>query len=349
MIILGYIIERRTIEMAILSDYKQIHSPGIDSLEMVNIGGIQQALYFRGENIKNPVILFLHGGPGWPEIPFLHDFQYPWEAHFTIVHWDQRNAGKTFFQNDPEAVLETLCFERALEDAQEVTLYIKKRLNQHKIIILGYSWGSVLGSALVKQFPENFLIYIGLGQAINLIENERIGFNKLLELVMAKGDDEEIKSVKSLAPYPPPKDTAYEIFVAQLFKIRGWQIKYGIATGSELKHILLSSPYYTEKDKEYYGVNISKYQRPIFEYLLEFDIHTIGTTYDIPMVYIMGERDYQTPHILAKEFFEKISAPYKAFYLIPNAGHGAMHDNKEEFNRVLLQEINSMIQSYIKV
>lgn len=61
--------------------------------------------------------------------------------------------------------------------------------------------------------------------------------------------------------------------------------------------------------------------------------------YDISVFYILGARDYQAPHTLAGEFFEEISAPHKEFFLIPNAGHSTMHDNKAEFNRVLLEEI----------
>ena len=59
----------------------RIKPPGIDLMETVEIGGVQQALYFRGENIENPAILFIHGGPGFPEMPVLHTFQYEWKNY----------------------------------------------------------------------------------------------------------------------------------------------------------------------------------------------------------------------------------------------------------------------------
>ena len=117
----------------------RIEAPGIDQMEMVKIGGIKQAVYFRGQNVDNPAILFLHGGPGFPEIPTLHAFQFPLEEYFTIVHCDQRNAGKTLFRNDGQAVLETMSFERSLQDAYEVTQHIKEVLDKEEVIVLGYS------------------------------------------------------------------------------------------------------------------------------------------------------------------------------------------------------------------
>ena len=156
---------------------KEIYEPGIDCFEDVEIGGIKQALYFRGENLDNPVILHLHGGPGSPQMPFLHDYQYPLEEHFTIVHWDQRNAGKTFFLNNPDEIVKDLSFEQVLNDAYEVTNYVRMKLSKDKIILLGHSWGTVLGSALVQTYPQLFSVYIGVGQAVNMREGEQLAYD----------------------------------------------------------------------------------------------------------------------------------------------------------------------------
>jgi pimeloyl-ACP methyl ester carboxylesterase len=61
----------------------------------VKIGGIHQWIQIRGEDRDNPVILFVHGGPGGSTIPISSGWQ-PWEKYFTIVQWDQRGAGRTF-------------------------------------------------------------------------------------------------------------------------------------------------------------------------------------------------------------------------------------------------------------
>jgi len=161
---------------------------GIDLMEMVEIGDIKQALYYRGQNMGNPVILFLHGGPGFANIPFIHTFQYDWEKDFTIVNWDQRNSGKTLTANDPKAVADTLTVERSVTDAHEVTQFIKQKLSKEKIIVLGQSWGAALGTMLVQKYPEDYSIYIGTGQPINGVGGERIGFERALEAALAAGN-----------------------------------------------------------------------------------------------------------------------------------------------------------------
>ena len=76
---------------------RAIHSPdGINTLEPVSIGGIDQWIEIRGQSVKNPILLFIHGGPGSAFIPIARAFQDPWEKYFTIVQWDQRGAGKTY-------------------------------------------------------------------------------------------------------------------------------------------------------------------------------------------------------------------------------------------------------------
>jgi len=329
--------------MAFLSKRKRVGAFGIDLMETVTIGGISQALYFRGEDTKKPIILILHGGPGQPLMPFLHKFQYELEKEYTVVQWDQRNAGKTFFMNDPEAILKTLSFERLLKDAHEVTQFIKQKLNKTQIIVLGHSWGSVLGTALVQTYPHDYIAYISIGQVVSFLENERMGFDKLCKAVETKGIKKDIAAIKSLAPYP--LETYDKKLKEKLLKVRTYQAKYGLAEGGvKLLLAVLSSPHYSLKNKGYFGKDVLRYQEPIMRFLFnECDIRNFGTSYDIPVFYIMGEQDSTTPYIAAKEYFEEITAPQKAFFSFSDAGHFVMLDNKTEFCRVLLKEIKPLI------
>jgi len=323
----------------------KINTPsGIDLMETVEIGGIQQALYFRGQNVGNPVILILHGGPGFPLMPFLHGFQYDWEYDFTVVHWDQRNTGKTYFANDPEAVRGTINAQSVLRDAHEVTRYIKQKLNKDKIIIMGHSWGSVLGTMLVQTYPEDYSAYIGIGQAVSMRENVRVGYEKTLEAARAAGKQKDIAALEALAPCPPPGgyDDNYRKRVTELQK---YQAKYKLAMGNELVIPLLTSPYYKLGDLRFALVADVSSQGDLMRFCVEeYDVYDYSLSYSVPVYYIMGENDYQTPYPLAEELFAQISAPDKAFFSIPDAGHMPMTDNKAEFTRVLLEEIRPRIQ-----
>src|SRR4051794_7329902 len=68
---------------------------GIDEAGFVRIGGIDQWISVRGDDLSNPVILELHGGPGATNLPYAARTR-AWERHFTLVRWDMRGAGKTF-------------------------------------------------------------------------------------------------------------------------------------------------------------------------------------------------------------------------------------------------------------
>ncbi len=335
------VVGMRVVYPAILRESHRIEAPGIDQMELVEIGGIQQALYFRGEDTANPVILFLHGGPGSPEMPFMHTFQYEWEEDFTVVQWDQRNAGKTYYANDPDAVLSTVTADRVLEDAHEVTGYIKQKLDTDKIVIMGHSWGSVLGTMLVQTYPEDYSAYIAVGQMVNMIDNERVGYEKVLEAARAAGNQNDVAALEALAPYP---EEDFDVsFNNKISTLRGYQIKYGLGTGLELETVLpvLVSPYYSLSEMMYFlSVDAQKYQGDLMRFLLEdYDARNYGTEYSIPVYYIMGENDYQTPYPIAEAFFEEITAPVQHFFSVPDAGHFTMLDNKTEFDRILLEEI----------
>jgi len=331
---------------AMLRSANRIDTPnGIDSMEVVEIGGIQQALYFRGQDVENPVILVLHGGAGAPDMPQLHNYQFELEDYFTFVRWDQRNAGKTFFLNDPDEVLETMTFEQILRDAYEVTQHIRESLGKEQILILGHSWGSVLGTALVQQYPQYFSGFISVGQSVNGRESERLGFEAVQAAARAEGNTRRIAVVEELGP--PHLGAFDDELVNWILQLRTLMARYGYATNvPHMAWITITSPYYTFREKFYFvTVDVMHYQRPLFNLIFDanFDIRSFGTAYEVPVFYIMGELDRQTSYQLAREFFEEIYAPYKRFFSIGNAGHSPMHENTAEYNRVLIEEIRPLI------
>ena len=107
-----------------------------------------------------------------------------------------------------------------------------------------------------------------------------------------------------------------------------------------------TSPYYTTGDIIAFikgVVNQKQYHGGIYPFFFEYNTQNYGTEYHIPVCYIQGENDWQTPYPLAKGFFDEISAPYKVFFSVPNAGHVTTLDNKEEFTRILVEEIRPLL------
>ncbi len=151
------------------------------------------------------------------------------------MNWDQRNVGKTYLANDPEAVLPTISAERVLEDVHEVTAYVKKLLNKDKIILMGHSWGTVLGTMAVQTFPEDYGAYIGVAQVVNMADNERIGYEKALEMAKSAGNLIDIRALEAIAPYPPLE---YDPSYTAMMTVRTYQSKYGLSVNMSFGNIV---------------------------------------------------------------------------------------------------------------
>lgn len=334
----------RLIAPAIIRISHKIENPGIDRMEMVEIGGIQQALYIRGQSVDNPIILWVHGGPGNSMMPLLHLYQYAWENDFTVVNWDQRNVGKTYFANDPMAVLQTMSAERVLEDVHEVTAYLKQQFNKEKIILVGHSWGTVLGTMAVQTYPEDYSAYIGISQVVKMADNERVGYEKTLEVAKATGKQNDIKALEAVAPYPPSKYGPN--YMADMMTVRTYQSKYGLSVNMGLGDVIriLATPYYSFNELKnsflFNQLNVFNNQGGVVQFLMEeADIRNYGTDYQVPVYYIMGANDYNSPYLLAKSFFDEIVAPDKQIFSILDADHMPFLSSKAEFDRILLEKI----------
>ena len=110
----------------------------VAEVKYVRLGEVDQWVMIRGENVANPLLIVLHGGPGMSEMGFFRRFNAPLERYFTVVHWDQRGSGKSFDRNIPQI----------LDDAGSVRRR-SRRARRHRARTLregeGRDPGSLLG------------------------------------------------------------------------------------------------------------------------------------------------------------------------------------------------------------
>jgi proline iminopeptidase len=181
---------------------KVVTHGGIDQQLALDIGGTKQWITIRGRYLHNPILLFIHGGPGAPEMPTSWTFENPWEDYFTVVQWDQRGSGKTYAANDPEKIRPTVTAERMERDAQEVVQYLRATYHKDKVFVMAHSWGTLLGLELAKQHPEWLYAYVGMGQMIDSRESERLGYENTLKDAEAAHNEEALRELRAIAPYP---------------------------------------------------------------------------------------------------------------------------------------------------
>jgi pimeloyl-ACP methyl ester carboxylesterase len=170
----------------------------------IRIGGIEQWITIKGDDRKNPVVLFLHGGPGDALSPYADAMFGGWEKDFTLVQWDQRGAGRTYGKSGP-SIEPTMTVERMTQDGVEVAEFLTKHLNKKKIIIYGGSWGSILGIYMAHARPDLFYAYVGDAQMVNTRKNESATYARVLEMARAAGDQQAIAALTAIGP--PPWDS----------------------------------------------------------------------------------------------------------------------------------------------
>jgi len=309
--------------------------PGsIAIIETVNINGMDQRMIIRGRDTTKPVLLYLHGGPGTPEFPFVRQFNSGIEDLFVVCYWDQRGSGLSYTKNIPVA---TMTLQQFVEDAARVSEYLMNRFNRKKIYLLGHSWGTMLGSYTVKKYPEYFHAFISVGQVADQIRSEIISYNFVLEKARESKDRSAIRELERIGtpPYIDESEAIEKMIIERKYVTKyGGAVKRGNLYPQAIKSMFYCREY-SLRDK----INFLKGMRFTLDYLWEF-IQKSNLFEDIPSlkipVYIIhGTSDYQTTYIVAKEYFDSLQAPLKRFYSFENSAHSPIFEEPEKFEMIL--------------
>ncbi len=327
--------------IGIIAESRKIVSPnGVEVLTAIPINGTMQWLSVRGRDRSNPILLMLHGGPGSPTMPEDYTFQSPWEDYFTVVEWDQRGAGKTYAANDPKLIGPTMSLAQMTSDAEQVVRYLQKTYGKKKIFLMGHSWGSVLGVRLAQAHPDWLYAYVGVGQIVNMRASERIGYEFVLAQAKEHHNDQAVKQLEALAPYP---GDVGGLTIARGQAQRKWLMYYGGLTYGRTDYKYNAnawklSPDYTEKDLANFdagGLLSLERLLPAME-LVDFDA---VTTFKCPVFLFEGRHDYTTSHELAAKWFEKIKAPSKELIWFDNSAHMVMQEEPGRFLNYLVRDV----------
>ena len=324
---------------------KVVADNGVERLEKVRIGGIDQWVSIRGNDRRNPVLLMLHGGPGWVAMPTSWYFQRGWEEYFTVVQWDQRGAGKTYASNDPVAVAPTMIRERMIADAEEMVAWLRKEFGKDKIYVVGHSWGSYLGLELAQRRPEWLHAYVGIGQISNAPESERRGYAWTLQQARAAGNVEAVAELEALAPYA---HGSQPVPLEKLFKQRKWLNQYGgmvhnrTGGGAEAAAIRLS-PEYTDQDLAQVWKGNDFSMQHLLSEVLTLDMSRV-TELKTPLFLLLGRHDYNVSSELAAEWFTQVRAPSKQLVWFEQSAHEVMIEEPGKTLLTLVQQVRPIAE-----
>jgi len=304
----------------------------------IEIGGIRQGFFIRAENPENPVILFLHGGPGSPELPMLipYEISERLEKYFTVCYWDQRGAGMSFSRSIDPA---TMTVTQMVEDTRQMTEYLQHRFNQEKIYLIGHSWGSYLGVKTIEKYPENYIAYIGIGQVSDQVESEKLAYDYMLQHAVEINDKSAVKKLQMFDKNAPDFSKNMNYMTTTRGPLMN---KYGIGFTHEntpsmidMAKIILLFEGYTLSEKINYlkGMNFST--NAIWDSVIVDNLFESSTIFQVPIYITQGKYDYQVSHALAREWFEKVEAPDKAFFTFEYSAHGTIIEEPEKFVQII--------------
>ena len=301
----------------------------ISVLESVNLGGLEQWILIRGADIDKPLILFLHGGPGNAQIGWAAHYQGRLEEDFVVVNWDQRGSGLSYQETIP---LETMNIKQFIQDAHELIKYLLQRLNKQKLFLVGHSWGTVLGTNLIEKYPELFYAYVGIGQTVDFQRGELLSYQFTLDHAKTNKVQEAIEELTEIG-LPPYKD-----MFNGLFTQRKWLNEFGGVIKdkdffNKLTQIIRNRPEYTEEDEERMNEGNQFSVRAMWPEVLTVNLLEQVKTVKVPVYFLMGKHDYNTPNELVKEFFASLKAPHKEMLQFDNVAHCLLFEDPGAFQR----------------
>lgn len=310
---------------------------GINSLEKVTLGQIDQWILIRGLNRANPVLLFLHGGPGTPLFTNAREIGVgaKLEQHFVMVYWEQRGTGKSFSSSIP---VESMTIEQLISDTHELTDILIDRFKAPKIYIVGRSWGSLIGLLTAKSHHELFHAYIGIGQMVYPLENDRISYQYTLKIAERLENEEALKDLKKIGT--PPYN--YEELIIQRKWLTGFyenmMVEKFNKKRTNYRKKLLSTPEYSLIDILKMGMN------PLFsiKHLWNDEFYKMNLSkqvpkIEVPVYFLAGRYDYFTPSEIVEDYYQKLQAPKgKHIIRFENSGHHPELEEPEKFYHVMV-------------
>ena len=314
---------------------------GIATLEKVRLGDSSQWVLERSEDTANPIILFLHGGPGTSQLTSNRRNTRDLEKYFTVVNWDQRGAGKSY-----RAIRDAdrMNIDQFVADTRDLTLFLLAKFGQQRLILAGHSWGSVIAALTVSRYPELYHCYVGIGQMADMAEGEAASYRWTLEQARKHRDGRAIRALERMGPPPYQGDWQRKTITERGYVAHfGGEIhasRYG-AAGLVLRGLLWSREY-TLADRVNYFRGILGSMRLLWPELLRVDLSESVPEFKVPVFFVEGRYDRECPCEVAERYFESVTAPSKELIWFDRSAHLPNSEERDQFNRLMVTKVRPL-------
>jgi pimeloyl-ACP methyl ester carboxylesterase len=335
---------RSYLQNQIIETTKITSNDGIESLEKMNLNGVEQWILIRGEHIANPLLLVLHGGPGAPLFPVAREIgvKARLEEKFVIVYWEQRGTGKSF-QTDIDPV--TMTINQLVADTHTLTVILKERFARKQIVLLGKSFGSLIGILASNRFPEDYLTFISIGQLVHPLKNDSISYAYTLAAARKRHHTKAVQELEAIG-FPPYTAEQARIQRTWLTKFSHLFLeeKFNYEQSSDVK-MLLGTPEYTFGDILRMGRDPFFSSRHLWnDTFYNIDLFVQLPIMRLPVYFIAGRFDYFTPFELTEAYYHHIQAPFgKHFFCLDSTAHDPFREQPGKIRQVFKSIRNQVL------
>ncbi|HNS21398.1 MAG TPA: alpha/beta hydrolase [Sedimentisphaerales bacterium] len=311
----------------------------MDCLGKYIVGGVGQWVHFAGRDLSNPVLVFLHGGPGLPLFPMRRMLKQHTglEDLFTVVYWEQRGTGKSLCRNIPP---ESMTIEQFVSDVVDVAELARGQFGVERVFLLGHSWGSIIGVLAACRRPDLFHAYIGVGQVVHMLEGDLCSYYWARRRAQEQRSDRAQQDLEKIGP--PPYS------VKALIKERAWVQKFGGLRRDEGFSVAktfidcIRTPQYTLLDV----LRMARHQFFSLEHLLgqmyDVDLFKQAPRLHVPVFFLEGRHDFAAPSELAESYHAGLEAQAKRLIWFENSAHYPFFEEPQRFREILRNDITSI-------
>lgn len=332
------------VELGKMDDSKKINyllpDQGIREEKILEAQGREYYVNIRGRDRTKPILVFLHGGPGVPMTNSMRRYQVPFEDDFVVVNWDQFYSGKSYSLNKNRKII---TMEESVEDMDILIGKLKRDLDNDDLVLVGFSYGSILGMEYVNKYEDHISGYIGVAQSTNYDRENLAGYKRAKDLSKNFFSQSILSStIRRLEKGKRPS-----------FNLSSSLIKY-FKLGYEKRLNLFENFWYTVTSSNYsikdnlslLATQLNRSQTSLKKFMKEdFDIEK-RYEYQIPLVFISGEYDYLSSKDLVKDYYERLNTSYKDFVLLKGVGHSPFKEDPRQTYLSIKEEVEKILKSY---
>lgn len=313
--------------------------------EYVEINGAEQGIIVESLNQNKPLLLFLHGGPGFPAYPINKAHGVSLEQYFDVCYWDQRGTGMSY---DAETAKKGVTVEQLIEDTIEVTNHLRNKYARDKVFLLGHSWGSYLGSLAAQKRPDLFYAYIGVGQIGSQLESEKEAYQYILKTARDRKDKRAVKQIENVTFNENfYKNRSYGAIGTKFTEKYGGGFKReGYSNLERLKHVFSCANYtFNERINSFKGAVLG--WQSLGHVMAAADLAELVHELPLPVFILQGQHDYQTTYTQAKRFYDSIEASFKKMYTFENSAHTPFIEEQALFYQIIENDILPVVKEEI--